>query len=341
MLSVGNNLISQADALKKVKIDYLFHSLRNPKPDIKKKIVQLRIIRNLDPKQYAMLKRQLPYVVCAAFKPPYRRTENFAYTEYFILDIDHLYEKGLDLQQVRQKLQADTRVMLCFLSPSEDGLKVLFHLKERCYDAGLYSLFYKVFLRDFSMQHGLEQAIDERTSDVCRACFVSIDEKAYYNPQAEPVDLDSYLQRDDVYSLFEMKSSLVKEMKEAEEKEDKNERIIDPGADVIDRVKALLNPKAIAREKFEPYVPQQLNEIMDDLKAYVEETGVQLYEIINIQYGKKMRFRAGMKLAEINLFYGKNGFSVVQSPRCGTSVEFNELMSQLVNSFIYTLVGYG
>lgn len=130
-------------------------------------------------------------------------------------------------------------------------------------------------------------------------------------------------------------------MKEAEEKEDKNERIIDPGADVIDRVKALLNPKAIAREKFEPYVPQQLNEIMDDLKAYVEETGVQLYEIINIQYGKKMRFRAGMKLAEINLFYGKNGFSVVQSPRCGTSVEFNELMSQLVNSFIYTLVGYG
>ena len=80
---------------------------------------------------------------------------------------------------------------------------------------------------------------------------------------------------------------------------------------------------------------------MDDLKTYVEETGVQLYEIINIQYGKKMRFRAGMKLGEINLFYGKNGFSVVQSPRCGTSAEFNELMAQLVNSFIYTLVGYG
>lgn len=103
----------------------------------------------------------------------------------------------------------------------------------------------------------------------------------------------------------------------------------------------MLNPKAVSREKIVPYVPQQLNEIMGSLKSYVEETGIQLYEIINIQYGKKLRFRMGMKLGEINLFYGKNGFSVVQSPRCGTSADFNELMFQLVNSFIYTIVGYG
>ena len=38
MLSLGSNLISQADALKKVKVDFLYHSLRKPKPDISSKI---------------------------------------------------------------------------------------------------------------------------------------------------------------------------------------------------------------------------------------------------------------------------------------------------------------
>lgn len=341
MLSVGSNIISSADALNKVKVDYLYHSLRNPKPEIVSRMNQLRIIRNLDTKQYSMLKRQLPYVVCGMFNPPYRRTENFAYTEYFILDIDHIYDKGLDIAAIKERLKADPRVMLCFLSPSEDGLKVLFHLKERCYDAGLYSLFYKAFLKDFSMHYGLEQVIDERTSDVCRACFISIDADAYYNPDAETVDMDFYLPKDDVSMLFDLKASLAKEVKEQASSAEKEERSIDPDADVMQRVKALLNPKAAAKQKPAPYVPQRLDEIMGELKQYVEETGVQLYEVVNIQYGKKLRFRMGQKLAEVNLFYGKRGFSVVQTPRGGTSAELNELMVQLVNGFIETIVGYG
>lgn len=341
MLSVGSNIISSADALNKVKVDYLYHSLRNPKPEIVSRMNQLRIIRNLDTKQYSMLKRQLPYVVCGMFNPPYRRTENFAYTEYFILDIDHIYDKGLDVGQIKERLKTDPRVVLCFLSPSEDGLKVLFRLKERCYDAGLYSLFYKAFLKDFSMHYGLEQVIDERTSDVCRACFVSIDADAYYNPDAETVDMDFYLPKDDVSMLFDLKASLAKEAKEQASSMEKEERSIDPDADVMQRVKALLNPKVATKQKPAPYVPQRLDEIMDELTQYVEETGVQLYEVQNIQYGKKLRFRMGQKLAEVNLFYGKRGFSVVQTPRGGTSAELNELMVQLINGFIETIVGYG
>lgn len=341
MLSVGENIMSQTDALKKIKVDYLYHSLRNPKPTISAKINQLRIIRTMNTKQYAQLKRQLPYIVCATFNPPYRRTENFAFTEYFILDIDHLYDKGKDLLKVRQQIQQDNRVMMCFLSPSEDGLKVLFRLKNRCYDSGLYSLFYKCFLKQFSQQYGLEQVIDERTSDVCRACFISIDSSVYYNPSSDSVDWETYIQRNDTSALFDLKASLDKETVKAEKLIDKNDKCVDPDIEIMQRVKALLNPKTNLRNKPEPYVPQQLNDIMEELKAYVEETGIVLYEINNIQYGKKLRFRMGQKLAEINLFYGKNGFSIVQSPRCGTSPEFNELMSQLVKSFIYTLVGYG
>lgn len=80
---------------KKVTVEYLYYSLRNPKPDVEARIRQLRIIRDLDKKQYSLLKRQLPYVVCGMFNPPYRKTENFAYTEYFIVDIDHFQRKVL------------------------------------------------------------------------------------------------------------------------------------------------------------------------------------------------------------------------------------------------------
>jgi hypothetical protein len=339
MISAGGNITSSSEELKKVQVSYLYHGLCNPKADIVSKIKQLRIVRNLDTKQYSVLKKQLPYVVCAMFNPPFRRTANFAYTEYFILDIDHIYEKGLDLNQVRAKVQSDSRVVLSFLSPGEDGLKLFFRFKERCYDSGMYSLFYKAFLRDFSVRYGLEQVIDERTSDVCRACFVSIDPHAYYNPDAELVDMNAFLPSENVNELFALKHELEQEAKEnkqaAEEQREK-----EPDDEVMNRVKALLNPKRAKIEKPEPYVPERLEEIMDDLCKYVGDTGVELYEIKNIQYGKKMRFRMGQKLAEVNLFYGKRGFSVVQSPRCGTSAELNELMSQLIESFLVTEVGY-
>lgn len=334
--------MSSSDELKKVKVEYLYHSLSNPKPDIVSKINQLRIVRDLDVKQYGVLKKALPYVVCAMFNPAFRRTANFAYTEYFILDIDHIYEKGLDIDEVRSKVQSDDRVLMCFLSPGEDGLKVMFRLKERCYDAGLYSLFYKAFLKDFSIRYGLEQVVDERTSDVCRACFVSVDKNVYYNADAKCVDMDTYLPCENVNELFDMKRTFEKEEKEQEvkDKEQQEERNPDPDEEVIKRVKALLNPKSVKPDKPEPFVPQRLEEIMADLRKYIEATGVEVYEVKNIQYGKKIRFRMVQRLAEVNLFYGKRGFSVVQSPRCGTSSELNEMMAQLIDSFLITEVGY-
>lgn len=74
--------------------------------------------------------------------------------------------------------------------------------------------------------------------------------------------------------------------------------------------------------------------MMAALKPYVEQAGVTIAEVINIQYGKKIRFKMGMKQAEVNLFYGKRGFSVVQSPRTGTNADLNQLMANLITGFI-------
>lgn len=338
MIYAGANIQSPNDKLNKIQLEYLYNSLRFPKPDIVAKLRQLKIVRNLDLKQYSLLKRELPYVVCAAFSPLFRRTENFAYTEYFIVDLDHLSEKGLDINTVRARLQTDSRVMLSFISPSMDGLKVLFKLSERCYDAGIYSIFYKIFVKQLSIDMQLEQVVDTRTCDVCRACFISIDKDAYYNKDATPININDYLSLDDTSTLFDLKHKLDKEEKLIikEKKVDDTNKNKDLPKDVLENIKKILNPSHKSIKPNAPiYVPEQVNEIIDELKQYIEETGVQIYEITNIQYGKKIKLKLSQRLAELNLFYGKRGFNCVISPRCGTNAEFNKLMLELVNSFIY------
>ena len=147
MISCGNNIRSIEENLQKVRVDYLYQCIRVPRTDVAEKIARLRIIKGLDAKMYATQKRELPFFVCGMFTPAFRRKENFAYTEYFVLDIDHVQEKGHDLGELKQRLVSDSRVVLCFISPGQDGLKLMFKLKSRCYDAGIYSIFYKIGLK--------------------------------------------------------------------------------------------------------------------------------------------------------------------------------------------------
>lgn len=336
MLLFGTNIQSAADELKKVQEEYLYNSLRNPKPTIAATIQQLRIVYSMDAKAYAQLKRRLPYFVCGQFNPPFRRKENFAYTESFILDFDHLSSKQLSMKTIRDNIVKDEQVMMCFTSPSEDGLKVMFRLKERCYDAGLYSIFYKAFATTFAMRHNLTQVTDSKTSDVARACFISIDPNAYFNPNSIPVDIKAYLDESNPDLLFKIKHEQDKHDKVIKKSDDEQVPLPkDPDKDILTRIRQQLNPKAqLPIEQHPAYVPERLNEIIAELKLFIEETGLQVTEIINIQYAKKIRARLGQKEAEVNLFYGKRGFSVVISPRLGTNKELNELLADLIKAFL-------
>lgn len=48
-------------------------------------------------------------------------------------------------------------------------------------------------------------------------------------------------------------------------------------------------------------------------------------------------FRTHQLKTEINLFFGHKGYSVVESPKRGTSMQLNGMMAQLVNDYIQTL----
>lgn len=336
MISCGNNIRSIEENLQKVRVDYLYQCIRVPRTDVAEKIARLRIIKELDAKMYATQKRELPFFVCGMFTPAFRRKENFAYTEYFVLDIDHVQEKGHDLGELKQRLVSDSRVVLCFISPGQDGLKLMFKLKSRCYDAGIYSIFYKLFASMFSKQYNLQQVIDDRTCDVSRACFMSIDPDVYYNPVAELVDWEQIVNEQNPMALFENVKQVEEEQHQLGKESAKDELVSnEPGAETMQRIKSLLNPARAKKEKIKEYfVPGILNDIIGDLKRYIEETGAIVTEIRDISYGKKIGVQVGLKFAEINLFYGKRGFNVVKSPKQGTSEELNAVVAELVTAFI-------
>lgn len=331
MLHIGTN-IAAFDILQPLSEEQLLQRIMEPETVARNFAEQLRTIGALDRKRYAELKRKLPYFVCATFNPPVRKTENFASIDYCVVDIDHLAEQGIMVQDLKEKMVADNRVRMCFVSPGGDGIKLLFQLQDKCYDAGLFSAFYKEFVARFAQQYQLEQVIDARTSDAARACFIPYDPLAHYNPLSDTIDLNEYVNM----LTFCPPKKTEKSETPAETPQPgiaHPDNAADPDADTMNRIKQLLGQARKKQTKDEVYVPTQLNEAIEGLRAFLQEVEVCVDEIIDIQYGKKIRAHMGRKLVECNLFFGKKGFSVVASPKRGTDMERNAVLKELITLY--------
>lgn len=329
MLQAGKCIYQPNDPLVKIKPEYLYHAVKNPKPEVESAIRQLRLVKNIDTKRYQVLKRDLPYVVTGIFHPAVRRTENFAWASHFMLDIDHLSVKETTPDQLKAKLSGDPRILLMFTSPGEDGLKILFRLNEKMYDAARYSLFYRVFVDKFSAQYQLDQVADTRTSDVTRACFISLDREAYYNPEAESIAPETFVDFGNYMEIKQLKVGLKE--KETEEKE-KNPPAPKPELEeeALEKIKKTLNPNFRPKREKQVFVPAEIEQVTETIVAQMLGHEIATTEITGIHYGKKFKFALGRKQAEINLFYGKRGYSVVISPRNGTDPELNKICRQLL-----------
>ena len=330
----GENLLSAADKLQNIDIPTIFTMVKQPSAALKGKVDRLRSVKSIDPRQYASLKRTLPYFVCGNFNPAFRRIDNFSSINCFVIDIDHCSEKGMELPLLRLKLQNDSRVCLGFVSPGEDGLKLLFRLKSPCYDAGLFSLFYKAFARKFSEVYGLEQVVDTCTSDVSRACFVSYDPGTFYRPQPEEVDINAYIPQGDVQSLFDLKREVEKPRPAQVTAKEEDTPGKDPDLQALQHIREVLGKKKLPQLSNNVHVPEILNEVTPEITRSIENTGIQVERVSDIRYGKKFGVKMGILLGEINLFYGKKGFSVVQSPKRGTSNELNQVAADIIHSFL-------
>ncbi len=333
MLQLGMKITQVGDPLRKISLEQLYTMVSRPKPASADFIQQLRILAALDERQYRELKKQLPYFVCGIFQPPIRRKEHFATISHFILDLDHLSAAGIGQEQLCGRFREDPRVAMYFQSPGGDGLKVMFRLAEPCRDASMFSAFYKLFARQFAERYGLLGAVDPQTHDVTRACFLSADSEAYFRPDAEEVRMEHYLKNLDFEESVEAVRESEKVLK-AQAPERDTAKDNSPDAAVMERIRERLNPSARVRKAREIPVPPALDEAMPLLMERLSGMELELRTSEPIQYGRKLQVFAGRQFAEINIFHGKRGFTVVKTTKSGSNPELADLVVLAVRDIL-------
>lgn len=117
---------------------------------------------------------------------------------YLCIDIDHI---GSDKIPSSQKRIIDNLCpALMFVSPSGDGLKVVFEINP---EAGTHSEYFLAFQCFF--EEIISVKIDSSGSDISRACFLPYDKDAYYNEFPDVQDrafIDSFTASDRDYALL-------------------------------------------------------------------------------------------------------------------------------------------
>jgi len=105
-------------------------------------------------------------------------------------------------------------------------------------------------------------------------------------------------------------------------------------AEKLRKIKKTLNPNFKPKREKQIFVPDEIENISETIVAQMLEKDIATTEIAGIHYGKKFKFALGRKQAEINLFYGKKGYSVVISPRNGTDSELNKICARLIAEWL-------
>lgn len=329
MIQTGKNLTAAADPLQKTELTELCRMIMKPTIELKNRIQQLRAVLTIDPVRYRQQKTTLPYFTCGIFNPPFRKTENFASIDCFVLDFDHLRQKELTPNSLKQKIQTDERIAFIFESPGGDGIKVLFSLAEKCHDHAKFSMFYRLFAIRFAMQYDLQQVVDAKTCDVTRACFISADPDAFYNPQPVKVAMADFINFDSHQSVQQIKNIIAEDEKKQKEIPKQPEKT-EIAPDILQQIREKLNPNIkIKREKI-IHVPEKMEQIVDEIKSHIASYSIAVKDIQNIHYGKKITVEAGNYWAEVNVFYGKKGFSVVPTPKRGSNAELCELTRKIL-----------
>ena len=89
--------------------------------------------------------------------------------------------------------------------------------------------------------------------------------------------------------------------------------------EALEKIKKTLNPNFKPKREKQIYIPDEIEQITETIISLMTENEIVTKETAGLHYGKKFKFTLGHKQAEINLFYGKKVYTVVISPRNGTT----------------------
>ena len=101
-----------------------------------------------------------------------------------IADVDHLRSKGINPEELRDKLAKDPHVVMACISPSGDGVKALVRVFP---DASLHEAYFHQAAEYFRKTYDVE--MDPSGKDVSRACFATHDPGLKDNINARVMEL--------------------------------------------------------------------------------------------------------------------------------------------------------
>jgi hypothetical protein len=218
--------------------------------------------------------------------------------------------------------------MLAFVSPSGDGLKLVYALKQKISSLKEYSDFYKSFSRKLASQFNIEAFVDFKTSDATRICFLSYDINLYYNKNAELVDANKFISD---YDIFNSKLN----NREVEDSSITNNEKAKISNSQYKDILSKLNPKPPKKTK-NYIVPEVLYTVSAELIKTFADNNLAIDDVSDINYGRKFRVKDGSAFAVFNLYYGSRGFTVVKTPVRGSNKQLLDVSVAICEHVIYT-----
>ncbi|MBL7112189.1 MAG: hypothetical protein ISS19_09640 [Bacteroidales bacterium] len=322
----GQNVTqSRTEQLQPVDLYDIYSEIRNEEI-LKEEIRRLRKVAMVDLQAYNRVKTRLPYFCCASFDGNIRKGEHFRSIKVFVIDIDKVPDED-QLNSLKEEISHDPRVKMLFVSPGGRGLKIVMELLESCQSLKQFSDFYKTFVYQFAEWYKLTGLVDLTTCDATRVTFISHDESASFNALNEPVALIKFLPQE----IFTQPADTNSDQPIGSGDENKK----DLEETVYREILQKLNPGAHIRKKTKQiFIPEILDKLEEPIRSETVRMGLTVKEIRDIHYGKKVILALGLRFGEVNLFYGKRGFSVVRSPKCGSDDKLSEITEMLIRKVL-------
>ena len=264
----------------------------------------LRRVKRMSTDRYKDMKTALPFFTCSTFDPPQRRREHFLKATGLIVDID--FKAGFDAR-VYERLKADLRVYLAYISPGGEGIKLVFVFDEPVSDARRYQAYYKDFVKRFATEYGIVDVVDTVNSDVSRISFLCHDENVFYNSDAVPLPVSDF------------------EAPPPDESLDDKDIPPDVYRQILERLGTRPRPKTRQYP-----IDEAIKLVIPVIREALQQYGIGIKETVPIAYGLKIKTFLREDEGEVNLYHGKRGFTVVISPRRGTHPDLNETTRRIV-----------
>src|SRR5260221_1406489 len=177
-ISYGKSVTS--NKLQPTSLREVLHTIKTGGNGIKESVEEICACPDSEQRQ-TLKKQNLPYFNLGQFRDNIRKDANFEQTQHFLFDCDHLGEKIVTL---KEQLRQDPTVFAAFVSPSGDGLKVMYRLSAAITSESEYRKLYAHYSEEFTRMYGYDL---DHTTDPSRACFLPYDPDLHKNEDATPL----------------------------------------------------------------------------------------------------------------------------------------------------------